>query len=150
MIIIFPILTSLVAWLIAQLLKPLLIFLETGIFDIRQTMASGGFPSSHSATVTALTSSIFIVDGLSTTFAIALVISFIVIYDAINVRYYAGKNIQITKQIIQDLKEHKVVDLDNPIYQEKIKTVLGHKLFEAIGGIFFGILTTLITYIFVL
>ena len=129
----YLILSALSANVCAQVLKPLFLYFRTKKFDFYQTVASGGFPSSHSATVSALSMVVF---------------SVIVIYDAVNVRYYAGRNIQLTRQLIQDLEEQGEIHLSAPIYDEKMKGVLGHKLIEAIGGIVLGILVTMVWYPF--
>ena len=135
------------AAILANLLKPYFLYRKTKRFDIHQTIASGGFPSSHSSTVTALSTAIALQQGIeSTYFAISLIFSIIVIYDAVNVRYYAGKNIQLTKQLVSDLEKINQTTFDNPIYHEKIKTVLGHKLIEVIGGIGLGLIVALLIY----
>ncbi len=141
----YPITIALLANVIAQILKPLFLYLKTKRFDIHQTIASGGFPSSHAATVTALSTAIGLQQGFeSTYFAITAIFSIIVIYDAVNVRYYAGRNIQLTKQLIYDIEKYTDVKFSHPIYHEKIKSVLGHKFIEAIGGILLGIIVAVI------
>ena len=143
----YTITAAILANLIAQILKPYFLYRKTKCFDIHQTIASGGFPSSHSSTVIALSTAIALQQGIqSTYFAIALVFSIIVIYDAVNVRYYAGKNIQLTKQLIADLEEMNHIKFNHAIYHEKIKTVLGHKLIEAIGGILLGLAVAFMLY----
>lgn len=145
----YPIMAALLANVIAQIMKPFFLYFRTKHFDIHQTIASGGFPSSHSSTVVALSTSIGLQQGFeSPFFAIAIVFSLIVIYDAVNVRYYAGRNIQLTKQLISDLEDMSKVKFSDPIYQEKIKSVLGHKFIEAIGGICLGIMVALSLYPF--
>lgn len=144
---IYPLLAALLANVLAQVLKPFVLYLRTKKFDVHQCIACGGFPSSHSSTVSALTIAIGMSEGFdSTFFAITCVFSFIVIYDATNVRYYAGKNIQLTKQLIRDLETLKGLKFSDPIYQEKIKSVLGHKFIEVLGGILLGILVALVLY----
>lgn len=144
---IYPITAAILANLLAQVLKPYFLYRKTKRFDIHQTIASGGFPSSHSSTVTALSTAIALQQGIeSTYFAISLIFSIIVIYDAVNVRYYAGKNIQLTKQLVSDLEKINQTTFDNPIYHEKIKTVLGHKLIEVVGGIGLGLIVALLIY----
>lgn len=145
----YPISAALLANVIAQVMKPFFLYFRTKKFDIHQTIASGGFPSSHSSTVMALSTSIGLQQGFeSPFFAISIVFSLIVIYDAVNVRYYAGRNIQLTKQLIMDLEEMSKLKFSDPIYHEKIKSVLGHKFIEAIGGILLGILVALVLYLF--
>ncbi len=144
----FPLLpfwASLIANVIAQSVKPIFTYLTTKEFNLKQAFASGGFPSSHTATVAALTTSVGLNEGFdSSIFAVTLAFSLIVMYDAINVRYYAGKNIELTKTLIQDLANHQIFDSDNPIYDEKLKIVLGHKKIEAVGGLILGCLIALI------
>lgn len=144
----FPLAAALLSNVLAQLLKPFFLYFRTGKFDLHWCIASGGFPSSHSSTVTALTTAVAIVEGVNSTyFAITCIFSFIVIYDAVNVRYYAGKNIQLTKQLISDLETMNAHKFSDPIYQEKIKSVLGHKFIEAVGGIILGFIVTILLYI---
>ncbi len=146
----FPLICAIVANLVAQLLKPIFLYFRTRKIDIRQTIASGGFPSSHTSTVVALSIAIGIREGFdSSLFMITLVFSCIIIYDAINVRYYAGKNIELTQQLISDLQEMTQLEFLSPIYQEKLKKVLGHKTVEAIGGIVLGIVIPIVLYLYI-
>ncbi|MGL5978193.1 MAG: divergent PAP2 family protein [Erysipelotrichaceae bacterium] len=146
----FPLICALSANILAQILKPVFLYFRTRKFDIRQTIASGGFPSSHTSTVVALSIAIGLLDGFdSHLFMVTLIFSGIIIYDAINVRYYAGKNIELTQQLISDLQEMTTLEFLSPIYQEKLKQVLGHKTIEAIGGILLGVITTFVLYLFI-
>ena len=143
----YPFWAAIVANLTAQLLKPVIRYIRTRDWDWHLALESGGFPSSHSSTVTALSISIGLSEGFdSALFAITCVFSFIVVYDAANVRYYAGKNIQLTKQLISDLEEMKGLKFSDPIYQERLKSVLGHKYVEVIGGIVLGAILPLLLY----
>ena len=73
--------------------------------------------------------------------------SLTVIYDAANVRYYSGQNIQLTRQLIDDMQKLLKTNFENPIYQENIKQVLGHKWVEIFGGIIVGLLTSYLIYL---
>lgn len=144
---IYPLAAALLANILAQVLKPVVLYFRTKKVDIHQCISCGGFPSSHSSTVTSLTIAIGLSEGFdSTYFAITCVFSFIVIYDAANVRYYAGRNIQLTKQLISDLETLKGLKFSDPIYQEKIKSVLGHKFVEILGGILLGAIVSMTLY----
>lgn len=92
-----------------------------------------------------LATAVGIIEGFdSTLFAIAAVLMLVISYDAMNIRYYAGKNIQVTKQLIKDLKEDEKVKLSNSeLYLMKMKEVLGHKGVEVIAGLLLGIITAL-------
>lgn len=124
---------------IAQVLKPFIGILKTKKFDLSLVVASGGFPSSHTAAVVSTTTAIGIVEGTtSAVFAIGVIFSLVIMYDAMNVRYYAGKNIQLTQQIIKDLIANEF-KLDNPIYINNLKEILGHERLEVFGGFILGV-----------
>ena len=141
----YPLVTALLSNILAQVLKTVVYYYRTGKWDFHWVIASGGFPSSHSSTVTALSLSIGIQEGFdSAIFAVTTIISFIVMYDACHVRYYSGKNIELTQQLVKDLREMTGLHFDDPIYQEKLKNVLGHKFVEVIGGFVVGLAVPLI------
>lgn len=141
----YPLVTALLSNILAQVLKTVVYYYRTGKWDFHWVIASGGFPSSHSSTVTALSLSIGIQEGFdSAIFAVTTIFSFIVMYDACHVRYYSGKNIELTQQLVKDLREMTGLHFDDPIYQEKLKNVLGHKFVEVIGGFGVGLAVPLI------
>ena len=141
----YPLVTALLSNILAQVLKTVVYYYRTGKWDFHWVIASGGFPSSHSSTVTALSLSIGIQEGFdSAIFAVTTIFSFIVMYDACHVRYYSGKNIELTQQLVKDLREMIGLHFDDPIYQEKLKNVLGHKFVEVIGGFVVGLAVPLI------
>lgn len=141
----YPLVTALLSNILAQVLKTVVYYYRTGKWDFHWVLASGGFPSSHSSTVTALSLSIGIQEGFdSAIFAVTIIFSFIVMYDACHVRYYSGKNIELTQQLVKDLREMTGLHFDDPIYQEKLKNVLGHKFVEVIGGFVVGLAVPLI------
>ena len=141
----YPLVTALLSNILAQVLKTVVYYYRTGKWDFHWGIASGGFPSSHSSTVTALSLSIGIQEGFdSAIFAVTTIFSFIVMYDACHVRYYSGKNIELTQQLVKDLREMTGLHFDDPIYQEKLKNVLGHKFVEVIGGFVVGLAVPLI------
>ena len=141
----YPLVTALLSNILAQVLKTVVYYYRTGRWDFHWVIASGGFPSSHSSTVTALSLSIGIQEGFdSAIFAVTTIFSFIVMYDACHVRYYSGKNIELTQQLVKDLREMTGLHFDDPIYQEKLKNVLGHKFVEVIGGFVVGLAVPLI------
>ena len=141
----YPLVTALLSNVLAQVGKTVVYYYRTGKWDLHWVIASGGFPSSHSSTVTALSLSIGIQEGFdSAIFAVTTIFSFIVMYDACHVRYYSGKNIELTHQLVKDLHEMTGLRFDDPIYQEKLKNVLGHKFVEVIGGFVVGLIVPLI------
>ena len=143
----YPFWAAIVANLTAQLLKPVIRYIRTRDWDWHLALESGGFPRSHTSTVAALTLAVGITDNFSSTlFAVTLMFSLIVAYDAANVRYYAGQNIRITQQLIKDIQILTQTRLDDPIYLTKVKEVLGHKWIEVFGGIILGLIIAGLMY----
>ena len=143
-----PFWSALTAAVIAQLLKPAITYLHTKKWNWSLARAAGGFPSSHSALVSALALSVGMVEQFrSSIFAVTLALAVIVIYDAANVRYYSGQNIKVTQKLVHDLQELYPDLLDDPLYDTKLKPVLGHRWFEVFGGILLGIVVALIFHI---
>lgn len=146
----YTIISAVSSIILAQALKPLIHYLFNGEWEWRLILTSGGFPSSHTAGVSACTLAVGLSENFSSNlFAVTLVFSLVIAYDAMNVRYYAGQNIQITRQLIKDITELSQIKLDDPIYFTKMKSVLGHKGFEVIGGIILGLAVAAILFLFV-
>lgn len=146
----YPIWVSFSALLAAQFLKPFVHYIRTKQWKFQLMFDSGGFPSSHSSMVSALVLSVGLVERFSSTiFAVTVVFAFIVMYDAANIRFYAGRNIQTTRQLIRDLKANDIHSpiLDNPIYDAPTKEILGHSWLEVINGAVLGLIIALIWYL---
>ena len=145
----YPLWSFILSVIIAQAVKPLCacIINQGQKFDWKLVFSSGGYPSSHTAGVASLCMAVGLIERFdSPLFAVALGFGLIVSYDAANVRYYAGKNIMITKHIIQALKKKGLIDVDERVYEEPMKEVLGHKWSEVLGGAFLGIIISLILF----
>lgn len=143
----YPLISAILANLLAQLFKPLFYYLRTGKRDLSLVAESGGFPSSHTSMVIGLTFAIAYQEGFdSNFFFICVVFSLITIYDAANVRYYAGQNIAITRQLIKDIEVLNQTKLSDPVYLTKLKTVLGHKWIEVLGGFLLGFIVPSLLY----
>jgi acid phosphatase family membrane protein YuiD len=97
-------LAPLLAWTIAQAAKVILSSLKVRRLNLRALADPGGMPSSHSAIVMGLTTAIGKHAGVSTAaFAIALIFSFVVMYDAAGVRRAAGRQAAVLNRLVQDL-----------------------------------------------
>ncbi len=130
---------SLVAWGIAQLLKTLLYAVQKKQLNLRRLVESGGMPSSHSALVSSLSTGVALRDGLnSTAFAVCVVFSLIVMYDAAGVRRAAGRQARILNQMVVDLYEHR------ELHPERLKELIGHTPFEVFAGAILGIAVPLL------
>lgn len=96
---------------------------------------SGGMPSSHTAFTFSLTTAIGLQEGFtSPIFAVALVFSFVVAYDAMGLRMESGKQATAINQIIEEL-----VSKDSKSGYKKLKEELGHNPIQVLAGALFGI-----------
>lgn len=138
-----PLISAFIAWLVAQFLKPFVSKAMGQGFNPHMFLSTGGMPSSHTATVIALTTSIGVQLGMqSYAFAICLVFSIIVIHDAMNIRLEAGKQADVINEWSKILSEmHK----DGPFKQEHLKTMLGHSFSQVFAGLLLGIVIGLVT-----
>lgn len=130
-----PLLAGILGWFMAEVLKMIVKAVRhkslKGI-SWKDLFSSGGMPSSHSGAVCALTAALFLVEGpLSPSFAIAAVLSAIVMYDASGVRHETGKQGKTLNMIILDLFS------TDPRYADKaFKELVGHtKLQVFVGGL---------------
>jgi hypothetical protein len=132
---------SFLAWFLAQTVKAGVLTIKEKRFRFNLYALPGGFPSSHSAAVSALACSLGFVYGFdSGIFAFAVVFAFFIIYDARVIRGAAGKQAQSLNRLIESL------DLDQKEDAEKLKEVLGHSVFEIFWGVLIGIVSALVFY----
>ena len=133
---------AILSWFIAQFLKVVITLLQEHRLDFTKFWASGGMPSSHSSFVMALTGSVGQLYGFdSVYFAIAMVFSFIVMYDAANVRLEAGKQAAVINQIIEVLENTEL----NP--EERLKEILGHTPIQVLAGGILGIAVSIFCFL---
>lgn len=136
--------SAFIAWFVAQFIK-VLISLFKGEFDISRMTGAGGMPSSHSSTMIALTTSIGMISGLeSSEFAIALVMSGVVMYDAAGVRRAAGEQAKALNHMMKQLSEFKADAFKTEEFKKELKELLGHTPLEVIAGAFLGLIIGLI------
>ena len=122
------------AWFIAQVIKIILTYYSSKKLDLTRLTGSGGMPSSHTAFVMALSTSIGRMYGWdSAIFAVSLCFTLVVMYDAAGVRRAAGNQAKILNRIIEDLAHNK------PITDEKLKELIGHTPKEVVVGAILGI-----------
>ena len=132
--------SSVTGWAVAQIIKTIINFAFTKSFNAERLVGSGGMPSSHSATVCALSTSTFILYGpASFQFAISAVLSIIVMYDAIGVRREAGVQAALLNKIVDVF-----ADLDGfPTTESKLKELVGHTPIQVLAGAILGIVVAL-------
>lgn len=156
----------LVAMLLAQVLKPLLIVLRLRRIDWARMRQSGGMPSSHTALVVALVTELWLREGgRNPILALAIFIAIIVTYDAAGVRWQTGRHAAVLNRLLHDLQgrqligqnsgevmeaaKDKMVDNLHPLNVVKtpwwlvdwpvLNEHVGHKPIEVLGGAVVGV-----------
>ena len=95
----FPLLSSMLAMIASQSVKLTIMLIKRQPFKWSSVTQPGGMPSSHSALITAITLSIGLKDGFSSTaFFICVALSFVVIYDARGIRHTVGHHAKVLNQ----------------------------------------------------
>lgn len=120
--------------ILVQVIKFVWHILKKRKVDFRVLFRTGGMPSSHTASVTALSTLVGRHEGFdSSLFAVTMFFILIVMYDAAGVRRAAGKQAAVINKIIDELKiEHK-------IGTKRLAELLGHTPVEVLVGAILGI-----------
>lgn len=148
----FPLISALAAIVTAQVVKVPIHLIATKEFAPGLVFGTGSMPSSHSAAVCALTTSIGLMDGVSSIpFAIAFVFSIITMFDASGVRREAGEHAVLLNMLVKDIQifREEASDWHNKEEYEKraeLKTLLGHKPIEVFFGALTGIAIAFLIY----
>ena len=91
----------LVLWIIIQTFKVITDLVINRRLNVKRIIGAGGMPSSHSAVVCSLAMCIGKEYGFNSgIFAIALIMAFVVMYDAAGIRRAAGKQARILNHIL--------------------------------------------------
>lgn len=134
------IIAGLFGWVVAQSLKYVFASIKKrGLVSVRQLYLSGNMPSAHSATIVAVLTVIGVIDGLdSGLFGLALVVSSIVLYDAMMVRRSSGEQGQSLTALIKEQKSKVRLP----------RVAKGHEPIEVAVGSVIGLIVGLLVTLF--
>ena len=109
-------------------------FLRTRHWNLRRFVETGGMPSSHAASVCALSTMVGLREGFrSSLFGVTLFFSLIVMYDAAGLRRAAGRHAAVLNRLID---EH----FKNPEKgAQRLMELLGHTPLEVLVGALLGV-----------
>ncbi|KAI4322507.1 hypothetical protein L6164_022195 [Bauhinia variegata] len=134
-----PLFSAFLAFALAQFLKIFTTWYKERRWDSKRMLDSGGMPSSHSATVSALAVAIGFQEGTgSPAFAVAVVLACIVMYDASGVRLHAGRQAELLNQIVCELPPEHPLSTARPL-----RDSLGHTPLQVVAG---GLLGCIIAF----
>ena len=138
--------SSVIGWTVAQVLKTIIDCALNKSFNAERLTGSGGMPSSHSATVCALTMSAALCYGLgSFEFAVSFVVAMVVMYDAVGVRKETGKQAKLLNWMMTENPfKLKLNELNAEIVQETLKEYVGHTPLQVVAGAILGIIIALL------
>ena len=124
------------SWVIAQLLKVIVTLIRKKQLDLRYLVMSGGMPSAHSAFVSALATSVALIEGLgSVAFGISAIVAMVIMYDAAGIRQSVGKQSVVLNRIIREVGHRRpITELEHDL-----REFVGHTSFQVIIGGLLGI-----------
>ncbi len=121
-----------VSFLLAVFIKTVLIKKYTWKWDFSKSFSSWWMPSSHSALIVSLATAVAIKNGIdSDLFAVSIVMTAVIISDAINIRFEAGLHAGA---------------INKSIWEKRFKESLWHLPSEAFAGSMLWIIVAVIMY----
>ena len=130
---------TVLAWTIAQILKFFTFYGSEQKFRLSSLFTSGGMPSSHSAGMMAMSVMVFRICGFSSPeFAVSIIISIIVMYDARGVRRATGEHATIINKMMGLYSNGESVFGD-----KYLKELIGHTPFQVLMGALLGVVVGL-------
>lgn len=132
-------LSGILSWLSAQFIKTVAALLLGKIKDIKELIAlllwrTGGMPSSHSALVSSVATSMGFITGFnSEIFILTMCFTLVVIRDSVGVRRASGIQARTINEIGQTLQKKGIIEYT------PIKEVHGHKPLEVLIGCLLGL-----------
>ncbi len=126
-------LTTIFAWIFAQLVKVGLGVVREKKFDFRWLAGTGGMPSSHVAGFTCLGFALGLEYGFdSAYFALGAALALLVMFDAQGVRRATGRQARILNKISEDIYWR------GKINEGRLRELVGHTPVEVIAGFLLG------------
>jgi len=131
--------TTLSAWVTAQMIKVSIGVLRERRFDFRWLLGTGGMPSSHAAGASCLATAIGLEYGFNSVyFALAGSFAIVVMFDAQGVRRATGRQARILNKITEDIY------WQGRLKEGRLRELVGHTPFEVIVGFLLGVAIALL------
>lgn len=135
----YVLIVAVTGWLTAQLLKTILVLINTKEVKLERLTGAGGMPSAHSASVCGMTLAIARSQGVSSPlFAISFLFAAVVMYDAMGVRRAAGEHAKTLNVMV---KHHEKAGIER---KDSLQESLGHTPLEVLAGALLGILLAML------
>jgi len=138
-----PYLIAISAGILVQIVKFVSHWIRYREINFTRLVATGGMPSSHSASVASLTTAVAFLEGTaSTLFAVTLYFSLVIMYDAAGLRRSAGMQARVLNRIVEDHYTHRSGHMG-----KRLTELVGHTPFEVFVGATFGVFYGLVWYV---
>ena len=132
---------AIISCFIAQFYKVFSPILKGEKIQWARLIQTGGMPSSHASTVVSLSTGVWLLKGTSSIeFAISMVFSYIVLYDATGIRRQAGKHAKALNRLVESIEKKDGIE----IISEELKEFLGHTPIEVFWGSVLGVIIGLL------
>ena len=132
---------AIISCFIAQFYKVFSPILKAEKIQWARLIQTGGMPSSHASTVVSLSTGVWLLKGTSSIeFAISMVFSSIVLYDATGIRRQAGKHAKALNRLVESIEKKDGIE----IISEELKEFLGHTPIEVFWGSVLGVIIGLL------
>ena len=137
-----PYLVALTAGFLVQVSKFVTHLIRHRQVNFTRLVATGGMPSSHSASVASLTTSVAFLEGTgSSLFGVTFFFSLVIMYDAAGLRRAAGLQARVLNRIVADHYAHR------GHIAERLSELVGHTPIEVLVGAAIGVLYALFWYV---
>jgi acid phosphatase family membrane protein YuiD len=130
-------LICLTSWAVAQIIKVVLGLWRERQFNWNYFVSSGGMPSAHSASVSALATSIGLTYGIDNpAFPISAILAIVVMYDAAGVRRAVSRQAFLLNRLMRELRQQRPRDK----VEKDLWELVGHSPFQVFIGMAIGII----------
>lgn len=132
---------SLLSALIAQVLKVIFGLIKTRSLRLDRMVDTGGMPSSHTALVTTLTIGVGMYAGTSSAiFAVTLIFSMYVVFEAAGLRQEVGKQARVLNELVDEVR------VTHHLNRDRLKELVGHTWGEVFAGFVVGVIVAFVAY----
>ncbi len=143
--------SSVLAWFLAQIIKTIIVFVQTKKFNFERLFGPGGMPSGHSAMVCSAVVAVGRQYGVyDFEFAMIVMFALVVLYDAMGVRREAGHHAHEIN-IIKKMMNYSAIEASSDSPDEKsrkkekeLKEILGHTPLQCLCGGALGVIIALV------
>jgi acid phosphatase family membrane protein YuiD len=136
---------SIAAGLFAQGLKLILRVIKEKKISWREWNDYGGMPSAHASFLTALCTAVALKEGVtSTAFAVSIIVSVILIRDAMGIRMYLENHGKVLVQLIKKQSKEEQVKIKN--FDHALGERIGHTYSEIYAGALIGFIFAWLFY----